>query len=258
MLFLIVLSTVTFTYGFNCPPCDCFNDLLFCQGIGVQVFPTLSTDIKVQLKRIEIVDTAISCMPSILDNEYVNLKNFIEEKNLIFNCSCMTSWFINLPQETIIRSMCSDNNETTPTTPYIISTPSFTPSLSPHPTIDNNETTPTTSIPNINNTPSFTHSLSSHPTMSSINPISLSSAAAYVNSTTGVSNPSPMETQGVILLGTLLLVFLLCVLLIGYCVKTERRYCICSLNRQRKLEEDMFELSLSEDEVIFNQSSSTV
>ena len=214
MLFLIVLSTVTFTYGFNCPPSDCFNDLLFCQGIGVQVFPTLSTDIKVQLKRIEIVDTSISCMPSIVDNEYGNLKNFIEEKNIIFNCSCMKSWFINLPQETIIRSMCSDNNETTPTTtttPHTITTPSFTPSLTPHPTIDNNESTPTSTSPNIITTPSFTHSQSSHPTMTSIDPISLSSAAAYVNSTTGISNPSPMETPGVILLGSLLLVLLLCV-----------------------------------------------
>ena len=94
--------------------------------------------------------------------------------------------------------------------------------------------------------------------MTSIDPISLSSAAAYVNSTTGISNPSPMETPGVILLGSLLLVLLLCVLLIGYCVKTERRYCICSLNRQRKLKEDKFELSLSEDEVIFEQSYSVV
>ena len=235
MIFLIVLTSVTFSYGFNCPPCDCFNNLLYCQGLGVQNFPTLPSDMKVQLKRIEIVDTLISCMPVIKENEYINLIHFIEEQNRIFNCSCLTSWFTHLPLNTIIKSNCSQNERS--------STPSHSPSY---------YNPPATTYPQVS---SYT---SSYLTNNSMSPIITHSPSPYVNTTTIVNSSDSMGARGVILPCSLLLVLLLTVLLIG-CFLKHKGCCISVFNnRQRNLIEDRFEFELSEDEIIFEQLYSVV
>ena len=264
MLFFINLGLLFLTYGSGCSPCQCFNNLLICRGVEVQSFPTLSTTVKEQLKRIEIVSTRISCMPTIMENEYSNLTDFIEENNRIFNCTCLTSWFRYLPFNSNIKTNCSQDISTT-------STPSLTNSHSPH----------TTGSLNYSHYPSTLSESSKYTLTVTMHTISPSTPTGILNVTTSTNilithtgilnntkytnspvtiNPSTgVSAHGVILLSLISLgLLLLGILLIVYKL---RGYYPSKVNWEREIELDRrdFEFINEDDcEVIFEQSESVV
>ena len=239
MLFYINLILLLVTYGTGCPPCECFNNLLICHGLEVQSFPTLSSAEKEVLKRVEIVNTRISCIPTIIENEYGNLATFIEENNRIFNCTCLESWFKYLPADTTIKTNCSQDIETT----FLPdSTSSY---ITYHSSSDTSSTHPTSTL-SVPNRPFTTVSLNS---------------TMYTNIPVTVPPPTNVS-QGVIILSILLigLLVVLSILLIVHRLKI-RGYCFSKVNSEIDFAVDGYEFEfIGEDscEIIFEQTYSVV
>lgn len=94
-----------------CYPCQCIPELnprgLYCQSRAVTYFPNLSDEIKLSLEIISMYDTYITCLPNVTDqSEYPNLLEVYEYSNILLQCECMESWFLNLREGVLITSEC--------------------------------------------------------------------------------------------------------------------------------------------------------
>lgn len=118
LLFVCLFCALGASNALNdaCSPCFCVDTVdglvLMCQGSQVVAYPTLNEAVKNQLVQINVVETYISCLPMIQDNEYPLLKYFNEEGNVFWNCDCFRAWEVML-KETIFRSTSCQTSETT-------------------------------------------------------------------------------------------------------------------------------------------------
>lgn len=94
----IICCFATVQVNSVCDPCDCLpNDstprYMICQGWNVDHFPAfLSASEKASLQEIYIVETYIYCLPEFNASEYIALKEFDENRNILLHCPCLATW----------------------------------------------------------------------------------------------------------------------------------------------------------------------
>ena len=126
---VIILMTVTLLLLFtsevvkgNCEPCDCLPSsstpvFMICQGWKVNVYPpNLGEYEKSALREIYLTETLISCLPSIVADDYPNLLKFGESGNQVMNCTCLESWRENVPREGFVSDCDFDSISSATTT----------------------------------------------------------------------------------------------------------------------------------------------
>ena len=92
---ILLLLLTAFSAGNACGTCKCIGQKLYCTGVAVSEFPSLTTDQREMVSEIQIINTSISVLSGFNEQHFPNVSLLVIHNNKRLDCSLLPHWLGN-------------------------------------------------------------------------------------------------------------------------------------------------------------------